>query len=62
MTTAFHFCAAKKKKQQLLDPNAQRLILELATVNRIQNEVAYANAFDLRSFKLYLRMEEEERA
>jgi hypothetical protein len=58
MTIAFHFAGDKKKKQQL-DPNAQRLILELATVNRIQNEVACANAFDLRSFKLYLKMEEE---
>lgn len=51
---------ADKKKKQPLNPDAQRLILELTTVNRIQNQVDYANAFDLRSFKLYLKMESED--
>jgi hypothetical protein len=57
--TICYFPADKKKKKNQLNQDAQRLILELATVNRIQNEVAYANAHDLRSFKLYLKLEEE---
>ena len=52
MTTTYF--AANKKKQ--IDSYAQRLILEVAIVNRIQNQVAHANVFDLRSFKLYLKM------
>jgi hypothetical protein len=58
MTNSF-VPADKKKKKNQLNLDAQRLIVELATVNRIQNEVAYANAHKLRSFKLYLKMEEE---
>lgn len=49
----------KKKKENQLNLDAQRLILELAIVNRIQNGVVYANAYHLRSFKLHLIMEEE---
>jgi hypothetical protein len=50
----------RTKKHKYLNPNAQRLLLENSIVNGIQNKIAYANAFDLRSFRLRLEMEEEE--
>jgi hypothetical protein len=57
-----HFCteaATTTKRQNIrLNPNAQRLILENAAVNRIKGDIDYANAFLLRSFRLSLRMEE----
>ncbi|MFL6401689.1 MAG: hypothetical protein ACJ71K_12105 [Nitrososphaeraceae archaeon] len=55
------FCAAHttaKKPKSRLSPDAQRLILENATVNRIKGDVDYANAFLLRSLRLRLQMEE----
>jgi hypothetical protein len=46
---------AKVKKE--LNPDVQQAIREIAVVSRIQNEVAYANAFDLRNLRLRLEME-----
>ena len=49
------------RRKKKLDPNAQRLLLELATVNEIQKKIDYANAFVLRSFSLKrLEMEQQQ--
>ena len=64
----FHFSAVappnrkpnKKGNKDKLNPDAQRLLLELATVNRIQNEVYHANQFDLQNLRLRLIIEEAE--
>jgi hypothetical protein len=47
-----------KKPKRRLNPDAQRIILENATVNRIRGDIDYANALLLRSFRLSLRMEQ----
>lgn len=52
-----HGVVTANNKQKKLNRNAQWLILENETVNRIKCEVHYANAFLLRSFKLLLQME-----
>jgi hypothetical protein len=58
------FCteaATTTKRQKIrLNPNAQKLILENATVNKIKGEIDHANAFLLRSFRLLLQMEIED--
>jgi hypothetical protein len=54
----FRAAGYSKKPKSRLNPGAQRLILERATVNRIQGDIDYVNAFLLRSFRLSLRMEE----
>jgi hypothetical protein len=51
--------ASTKKPKSKLNPDAQWLILEKDTVNRIRGQIDYANAFLLRSFRLSLRMEED---
>ena len=52
---------ATKKIKDKLRPSAQWLILELQTINRLQNEVWHANNFLLRSLKLkLLEIENEE--
>jgi hypothetical protein len=50
----------RTKKRKNVNPDTQRLLLENSIVNKLQNEVAHANTFDLRSFRLRLEMEEEE--
>lgn len=50
------------KKQKKLDRNTQQLILENATVNRIKGEVDHVNGFILRSFRLRLEIEEQDKA
>jgi hypothetical protein len=50
--------AITNKPKSRLIPDAQRLILEKDTVNKIKDDVDYANAFFLRSFRLSLQMEE----
>lgn len=52
------YWTAKVRKERL-NPEAQRIIREIAVVNRIQGEVDQANAFDLRSLRLRLRLEME---
>jgi hypothetical protein len=49
-----------KRPKRKLNPDAQWLILEKDTVNKIKDQIDYANAFLLRSFRLSLKMEEEE--
>jgi hypothetical protein len=50
----------KEKKRQSLNPDAQWLILETATVNDLKNRVDYANSSIFRSFRLNLVMEDKE--
>lgn len=51
----------KKRKKERLNPDAQHAILEIATLNEIQNKVAYGNAFIFRSFRIKpLEMEDAE--
>ena len=61
-SVAPNYKPSKKQERKLnlnLNPHAQRLIRELAVVNRIQNSVFHANQFDLVNFKLRLVVEEE---
>jgi hypothetical protein len=48
----------RQRRQGRLNPRAQQVLLENATVNRIKGEIDYANAFIFRSFRLRLSMEE----
>jgi hypothetical protein len=60
--TVYYCCwtaKVNKNNKERLNPEAQQVIRENAIVNRIQNEVDHANAFDLRNFRLRLEMEKE---
>jgi hypothetical protein len=49
-----------REKKDRLNPDVQSMLRENAVVNEIQNRVVYANAFELRSFRLRLEMEDQE--